>query len=337
MPKYAISLDIGGTFLKSAIVCSDGYILNGSYRLTPVNSQGSAEEIITAFIEALRYPLELARREKLDLVGIGVATPGPFNYKEGVSLMGRGVGPDKYGSIYGVNLKEKFIEQLGLDENFPIIFEVDSWAFLRGEAWLGAARGYERIIGVTIGTGLGGAFMVGEEIVVRGPGVPPYGWIAMIPYRDGIIEDKISRRGILARYRELTGESIEGIDVVDIADRALKGDRASLQVFEEMGTLLGRLLRKISLEFKPDCIVLGGQISKSFALFEKPLREQLRDVRSLKKVCRAKWIDASPLYGVARLLFTGARTPAWDLPEDLEGILDLARKVIEELKRYSIS
>ncbi|KYH40412.1 MAG: ROK Family Protein [Candidatus Bathyarchaeota archaeon B63] len=301
----------------------------------PINSQGSSEEIIGTFIQTLRNAMEIADSQGIRVMGIGIDTPGPFDFAKGISLMGRGLGQDKFSSIYGINLRNEFVRRLGLKEGFPIIFEPDSWAFLRGEAWLGAAKGYNRILGITLGTGLGSAFMVNDEIVIRGPGVPGYGWLAQLPYRNGVVEDRISRRGILTRYEELTGKSIRGLDVIDIAKKAMKKDRISLQVFEETGMILGKALSRICSDFRPECLVLGGQISKSFSLFAEPLRNQLRSIPSLKKITQAKWIDLSPLYGVAKLLFKGTVSPAWSLPTELTE--EEAKRIFAELSQYAVT
>lgn len=298
--KYAIALDVGGTSLKSALIASSGLLLKNTFRKIPIDSQGPAEAIIGTFIKILRSALQAAGDLELEVAGIGVGMPGPFDYEKGISLM-----KHKFGTIYGLNLKREFVQRLDLEQDFLVRFEVDAWSFLRGEAWLGAAQGYDRVVGVTLGTGLGSAFMVDNQIVSEGPGVPWYGWIGGLPYNDGIVEDKISRRNILARYKELSGrEYLEGLDVKDIALRGLKyGDKISLRVFEELGFTLGQVLKPILSDFGAKCLILGGQISKSLSLFAKPLKGQLKSVPKLKKIARARLIDLSALYGAAKLVF----------------------------------
>lgn len=126
-----------------------------------------------------------------------------------------------------------------------------------------------------------------------------------MPYQDGIVEDKISRRGIIAGYKKLAGKNYrKDLDVKEIALQALKdNDKISLEVFEELGSILGEALKPILVKFKAECLVLGGQISKSFALFSAPLKKQLQPVSRLKKITCARWIDASALYGAAKLVF----------------------------------
>jgi len=124
-------------------------------------------------------------------------------------------------------------------------------------------------------------------------------------HQDGIVEDKVSRRGIIARYKELAGKNYrKDLDVKEIASQALKdNDKISLQVFEELGFILGEVLGPILLNFKAECLVLGGQISKSFALFANPLKKQIQLVPSLKKITFAQLIDSAALYGAAKLVF----------------------------------
>lgn len=298
--KYAIALDVGGTSLKSALVALNGLLLENTFQKTPIDSQGSAEAIIGTFIKVLKSAFQTAEDLGLEVAGIGIGMPGPFDYGKGVSLM-----KHKFGAIYDLNLKREFIQHLDLEESFLIRFEVDTWAFLRGEAWRGAAQGYDRVVGLTLGTGLGSAFMIDNQMVVEGLGVPPHAWVGGLPYDDGIVEDKISRRGIIARYKELAGKAYsEKEDVKEIALRGLKyKDKNSLQVFEELGSTLGLILKPLLSDFKAECLVFGGQISKSFSLFEKPIKKQLKTVPSLNKITRARLIDSGALYGAAKLVF----------------------------------
>ncbi|MBU3906950.1 MAG: ROK family protein [Nanoarchaeota archaeon] len=298
MNKYCLALDIGGTNVKSAIISSEGLSVKNSFRNTPINTQ-SAEGIIGTFIGEIKSGMEISRGLNLELAGMGISIAGPFDNEKGISLM-----KHKLGAIYGLNLKNEFIKYLELPKDYLIRFEVDSWAFLKGEKWLGSAKGLERIIGVTIGTGLGSGFMADGQIIVEGSGVPQYGWLGGLPYNGGILDNRISKRGIISRYSELAGRDARILDVKEIANLgAEQNDEISLQVFKEAGTILGKILNPIALNFKPDCIIFGGQISKAFSLFEKPLRNELSHVSTLEKVTAGYSIDQSALYGAAQAVF----------------------------------
>jgi glucokinase len=296
--RCVASLDIGGTSVKSGVVKTDGTLCAGSFHVRPVDSGGTAEVILKSFALSLREVLDIAQKRDLILDGIGIAICGPFDYEKGISKI-RGL--DKYESLYDVNVKEHLQRELELPLDLPMLFDVDAWAFGRGEVWIGAGKPYSRVIVFTIGTGVGSAFAVDGKIVGEGPGVPWYGWISGQKYRDGILNDYISRTYMINRYRALTGHDL---DVKEMADRAREGDRNARRVFEEIGSELGGFLREHHVEkFGAECIIFGGQISKSFELFVGPVKRALADIESLRAILPAMDIECSALRGVAKLVF----------------------------------
>lgn len=300
--KCVIALDVGGTSLKWTLIdLNNGgsSIPRDCFHKISVDSEASAEVIIRTFIETIKMAFQKTRALEFKVVGIGISMPGPFDYEKNISLMRH-----KFRGIYGIDLKHKLIQLLQLREEFPIQFELDSEAFLIGEAWRGAARGYNRIIGLTLGTGIGSSFMINGRVVKECPGVPPNGAIWCLPYKGGIVEDKISQRGILKRYQGLGGNCSEILGVKEVSCLASKGDRISLQVFKEFGLVLGKILKPIVSQFRAQCLVLGGQISKSFSLFVDPFKKELQSIPDLKEVTFSGLLDLSALYGVAKR-FTG--------------------------------
>lgn len=298
---YVIGLDVGGTSLKAALISLKGKLLEGTFNRIPVNSKGSSEEIIGTFTKIVDMTLDIAKQKKINLVGLSISTCGPFDLEKGVFLM-----KHKYASVYGISLKEELIKRLKIPENLPIIFDYDSYSFVRGEAWVGNARNCKRIFGFTLGAGLGSAFMANGKISIEGKGIPPLGSFWDLPYKSGILEEMAPtcKRSIIRRYQELGGEYKENMDVKDIALRALeKKDKPSLEVFKELGTELGQFLKPFMLGFKPDCIVFGGQISNSSKLFIRPFRTQLKDIRSLKRITKARYIDLAGIFGTAKYFF----------------------------------
>jgi len=292
------SLDIGGTSVKSGVVKTDGTLCAGSFHVRPVDSGGTAESILKSFALSLSEVLDIAQKRDLILDGIGIAICGPFDYERGISKI-RGL--DKYESLYDVNVKEYLQKELELPPDLPMLFDVDAWAFGRGEVGTGAGKPYSRVIVFTMGTGVGSAFAVDGKIVGEGPGVPWYGWISGQKYRDGILNDYISRTYMINRYGALTGLDL---DVKEMADRAREGDRDAGKVFEEIGSELGGFLREHHVEeFGAECIIFGGQISKSFELFVGPVKTALEGIESLRAILPAMDIECSALRGVAKLVF----------------------------------
>ncbi|MGI6385174.1 MAG: ROK family protein [bacterium] len=297
--NYAVVLDVGGTFVKSAVVASNGTLLPETYLKLPSISDGTADEIMGCLAETIRMALYRADIQKLPVCGIGLCIPGPFDYNAGISFMRH-----KFKAIRGLKLRQALAERLCISKETSICFESDAHAFLLGEVWKGNAQGAKRITAVTLGTGLGAAFVSDGKILRRDSRTPLHS-IWSLPYEEGIVEDRISREGIIARYKELRGEaSCKQIDVKDIAHLAAKEkDMAGLQVFEEIGCILGDVLAPLLEDFQAECLILGGQISKAFPLFSSPLQAKLEKIDTLKVITRGKAIDGSPLYGMAKLVF----------------------------------
>ncbi|TYB94753.1 MAG: ROK family protein [Kosmotoga sp.] len=295
--KCALAVDVGGTSLKYALVDLRGQITGSYPKSRSINSKGDCEEILKSFIDVFREMFKDANNESMKPLGISCGVPGPFDYKRGISLI---KGLDKYNAIYGVNLKNEFRNRLNLSKNFPVLFEEDSAVFLRGEAWFGAAKNYNNIIGITLGTGFGSAFMRNRKIVRSGPGVPPLAWIGGIPYGEGIFDDYASKRGIEKNYEKMCNKNL---GVKEIAIEARSGNHCAKEVFENLGELIGSFTRPIVSDFDADCVLMGGQISNAFDLFEHSLKKELFQSKKDLAIHKASDLDRSPILGAASLLF----------------------------------
>lgn len=306
---YAIGVDIGGSSICCGLVDRRGRIKKGSYRRCSVHSRGSAEEILATFSQTLKSCLEWARREQLPLAGMGVGMCGPLDYGRGIVLI---KGVDKYEALYGVNLKDELHRRLALPASFPIHFLIDAWAFARGEIWLGEGKGFQRVVALTLGTGIGSGFVDGGCLVSKAPGVPPpFGWIGGLPFQDGILDDYISTRGVLRLYRAVCPNVERACPTVaDIARRARAGDATCREVFQRFGAMLGAALIPSLSAFEAECLVLGGMISRSFSLFEDPLRESLGTLSPLQKIAATRSPGRAPVKGAAHLILHGSRQKA---------------------------
>ncbi|MFZ5515501.1 MAG: ROK family protein [Candidatus Zhuqueibacterota bacterium] len=298
--RFAIALDVGGSSVKSAIVAESGDILHGSVNRTTIHSKGEFQHIIDSFIHVLDNAFHLATERQVAIAGIAIGMPGPFDYANGVSLI---KGVDKYEAIYGVNLTEIFRAGLNLTPEFPIMFENDAWAFVLGEAWIGAGRDFNRIIGLTLGTGMGSGFIANGDIVASGPGIPALAWIGGRKYKDGILDDRISSRGIIGTYLKLLRSEEKNVTVKLIAERADAGDVPALTAFEETGQIMGHMLVWHVRNFQAECLVIGGQIAQSFHLFGPALQQVFANEKLPTVIKPAVHIETSAMLGASRLLF----------------------------------
>src|SRR6185503_1143902 len=115
--------------------------------------------------------------------GLAIALPGPFDFATGVAWYR---GQDKFDQLYGYNLGDSLREELALDR---LMFMNDAEAFAVGEWTAGEVRGVERCVGVTIGTGVGTAFLADGHVVREGDTVPPGGELYRTQYDGKPLED----------------------------------------------------------------------------------------------------------------------------------------------------
>jgi glucokinase len=278
------ALDIGGTHVTAGRVDVAARAVEGRERV-PLARTASRAEVVAAVTGATA---SIARD---DLRRLGVAVPGPFDYATGVSRIAH-----KLHGLYGVDLRSELCGALGLEAN-DVRFLNDAEAFLLGEWWAGAVRGHHRAVGVTLGTGLGSAFIEDGRIVPRNVA------LYELSFRGAPVEDTISSRGLLNRYAPPSAEPIE---VDDVAKRAEAGEDAARRAFDELGQALGEFLRPWLRAFEPGCLVVGGSIARSWELIRSGLVSELRPVESLETVTVAEHLDDAALLGAARHVAAGA-------------------------------
>ena len=288
-----IALDVGGTSVKSALVTAGGHVI-GEPSITPIDSSGDADTILNTFAQIITT--HLGQAQTSDLLGVALGFPGPFDYPAGICLI---EGVEKYSAIYGVNMREALSARLDLGD-LPILFRNDAEAAVVGEARYGAGRDYRRLIGVTLGTGCGSAFLVDGVPVTSGPGVPPNGWLYPVLFRGLRADDVFSSRGLEAR---LQAAGVTERNVKDAAAAARAGDPAARQVFERFGADLGSFLNSHVVAFAAEAILVLGRIAGAMDLFGPSLRQAL----SVPALSGERGPDAA-LLGAADLLLTSRRT-----------------------------
>jgi glucokinase len=297
LENFVLVYDVGGSHVSAAVCRS------GAYQLGPVVSAPHPPEATSdAFIHLL-YSLGIKAFSGLggDASGAELAVPGPFDFAAGVSHMRH-----KLPYLYGIDLRGRLAELFGWQPG-RVRFLLDSAAFLLGEIGAGEARGVERAVGITLGTGIGSAFAVDGSVVTEGRGVPPGGEIWNLPYENGIVEDSISTRAIQGNYQKRTGNLREVAQIAAIT----ASDTDAAAVFADFGRHLGLALRKKLAEFGPQVVVIGGGISRSSNLF---LPAAVKELEGLKMQLRvSKLLDHAALTGAAVAWFdssNGAGAPS---------------------------
>lgn len=293
--KYSIGVDIGGSHITAAAVdLTERRILRETVTERPVDNKGTAAAIIGSWTEALGFTISKAGKDSIK--GIGFAMPGPFDYVNGICLI-RGV--PKYEHLYGTDIGKEISASLGLPRDIHVRFMNDASSFAVGEAWAGKAAGAKRSMAITLGTGLGSAFIEDKIPVVRGKNVPDLGCVYHIGYRDGIADDYFSTRWFTGKYHEITGREVSGVKEVSEAARQ---DEKLKDIFSEFGSSLAGFLSPYLLKFGAEVLVIGGNISRAWDLispsFEKGLKENSCD--TITRISELK--EDAALFGSAYLM-----------------------------------
>jgi len=278
------ALDIGGTHVTAGRVDIESATVELDTRVRiafPSTGRPALLERIVEAAAAVATP-EVRR--------FGVAVPGPFDYDAGISRISH-----KLPGLYGVDLRRELAAAVDLTGD-AISFLNDAEAFLLGEWWAGAARDHTRAVGITLGTGLGSAFLERGRIVHSGPRVPPGGELFRLAFRGAPVEETISRRALLAGY---DAGSESGIDVEQVAARGRAGEDRERLVFRKLAADLAEFLGPTLEAFAPTCLVVGGSIARAWDVLEPALRERLARFDGLV-VTRAANVDDAPLLGAAR-------------------------------------
>lgn len=258
MNSRVVGVDIGGSHITAALVdLKRKQIVKETVCRRTIDSNGSLEEIISNWSGTISQCIQSAGLEN---VYIGIAMPGPFDYEEGICHIKEQA---KYKSLYGINVKNALAAELNiLSDNIEFIN--DAASFLKGEVFAGAAQNCKTVFGFTLGTGFGSSFCEGDELEDANM------WCR--PFKDGIAEDHFSTRWFVSQYSERTLQQVNGVK--ELAER-YNEEEIVRELFSEFGINLADFIAEISKDKKPEMIVLGGNIAKSFQCFKSALNDRL--------------------------------------------------------------
>ena len=281
--KVSIGVDIGGTRVKLGIVRGEKVLLQQSFPTERIASSPQAlEQGIGAAVEGLRASF----RGSAESVGIGV--PGLVLYPQGIVQTCANVRGWKE-----VPLRARLQRRLKI----PVRVDNDVHAMTLAEWHYGAGQGASNLVCVTLGTGVGGGFVLGGRLYRSRFG--PSAEIGHVPIGEkgpacscggtGCLERYVGNRDVIRSLRRKLQARAKSrlIRLVDgrldrltpeIVDRACAlGDRVALETWEEAGKKIGLVLAKVVNLLSPDRIVIGGGLSRAGRWLFGPIRRTLRD------------------------------------------------------------
>lgn len=277
-----MGIDIGGSHITAAMLDMENRsVLADTYVRKKINSRAGHEDILADWTAVIKETLGQIGVEKSK---IGIAMPGPFDYKEGISYM---KDTTKYEAFYGLNVKEMLAAKLGIPAS-DILMENDAACFLAGEAFAGVAQGFNKVIGLTLGTGLGTA------IYENGKASDADLW--RTPFLDSYAEDHLSTRWFLRHYYELTG-----INVIDVKEMAKFYETSPnvREVFEEFALNLANFIDGFQSKADAEALVIGGNIANAANRFLPQVVKQLKKHREALPIYVSQLNEQAALIGAA--------------------------------------
>jgi len=250
MSKIVAGVDIGGSHITAALIDLDTFdIIEGTFVRERVDSTAATAQIIAAWSKAIQQAfMQHQEVEKF----VGIAMPGPFDYQEGISYIHN---QGKYDALYGLNIKALLSAALAIPVDH-ISFNNDAACFLQGEIFKGELQGYAHAIGITLGTGLGSAYLT------DGQSFDAALWNTA--FEEGIIEDYISSRWFVKSFLERSGTAIK--DVKEIVEKH-PNNPATKAIFADFSANLSRFLYEFISAKKANVVIIGGNIAKAEAFF----------------------------------------------------------------------
>ncbi|HEX6057960.1 MAG TPA: ROK family protein [Gemmatimonadaceae bacterium] len=259
--RVAASVDIGATRTKLALVAEDGRVLDSATITT--SARGEPRPLVDGIATAMRPLLASATADSRALEGVGVSVAG-FLDRERETMSYNANLP----ALEGFPLRRALREHLALECRL----EVDSNAAALAEHRYGAGRGAARLLGVTVGTGLGGGVIVdGALLRHTGECAGDLGHIILDPAgractcgARGCLEALVCSAALSARAG--------GRPVRKIVSAARRGERPAVEALAETGWWLGLGLASLAPLFAPDRIVVGGGVATAGDLLLEPTR-----------------------------------------------------------------
>ena len=287
MGEWIAGVDIGGTTLSVGMVPAAGGRPR-ALRVAATAAERGGEEVVDKVCAMVRAAAdELARREGAGggIAGVGVGTPGSLDRARGVVLESHNLG------WFGLPLRDRIEVGTGL----PTVVENDANCAAYGEWWQGAGRGFRSMVGITVGTGIGGGIVMDGRPFLGATGTA--GEIGHMTVEFGGRRCTCGNKGCLEAYASgpaIAGSAVEGlaggarsslcelmdgdlerITAATVHEAAVAGDAFATGVLARAARMLAVGITGAVNLLSPDAVVVMGGVTAAGDLFFGPLAAEL--------------------------------------------------------------
>lgn len=297
--KNVVCFDVGGTFIKYAVINSEGEILCKNKFPTPnYNCRETIPENMIKKIKELRGSFALH--------SVGICTAGLVDSKDGVVIMA-----NNFPGYSGARLSEAVKKETGLDT----FVENDVNAAALGEMWKGAAKGHDTFVCIALGTGVGGAIVIERKVIKGVSGAA--GEIGHIIIEEkgekcgcgtiGCYERYASTSSFIRSYInkalklgiEINENDIDGEFIMKLVN---SGDKLASEEYNEFLEHIVTGIVCVTHLLDPGLIVVGGGISAQGQVFFEELNNRFRkramkDYSNHTNIVQAQLKNDAGIYG----------------------------------------
>ncbi len=300
-PSFAAGVDLGGTTITTVLVNETGQLLSQSKCLTEASL--GVDTVVNKIVDSIKEVCRQAHLETDQLTAIGIGSPGPLSTKTGIVI-------DAPNLNNWVNVPLRDLVQKHFKTN--VFLDNDANAAAYGEFWVGAGKGIDNLMVITLGTGIGGGMFIDGKLY-RGPD-DTSGEIGHIPIllngplcncgNRGCLETLASATGLVNRaihslrfgvsslMMDLCEKDLNKLTAKMVHEAALKGDKLAIELLRETGFYIGIAAAGIVNLLNPEMIIIFGGLSGAGEFLFAPVREEIKKRAFPTPAARVKVVPA---------------------------------------------
>ena len=316
MSTNVIGVDMGGTKILSAVIDAEGNIL-GTAKV-PTKADAGTSVVIDRIADSIQKAIGTSGVNETSIEAVGIGAPGPLDPETGVVIFAPNLG------WRDVPLKAELEARVGI----PTFVDNDVNIGTLGEHAFGAGKGVQNIVGIFVGTGIGGGIILQGElfhgasktageighIIVKadGPrcGCGRRGCLEALASRTAMtkqFQKAIKKKGKKSVISKLTNGDLKAIRSGVLAKAIRANDKLTLKIFKKATKYLGIGIGSIVNFLNPEMIILGGGVVEALDdtfldnIRAAAAKYALPNTLDGVQIVRAKLGDNSGILGAAAL------------------------------------
>ena len=316
--SFVIGVDLGGTNIVTGAISEDGTV-RLPVRTGLTNAKRGADTVADTIAEMVEASIADVQRElkipRTHILGVGLGSPGPLDRAKGIVVVTPNLGWTNY------PLRGKIEERVHL----PASLDNDANCATLGEWWLGAGSGTKNLVGLTIGTGIGGGLILNGElyhgstdaageighttIETQGRRCNCGNYGCLEAYASGPAIAERAREALAhedsSRLRAMVDGDLSRITAQIVYSAAAEEDALALEIVRETARFLGTGVANLLNIFNPAMVVLAGGVTQAGDRLFEPLRAEVRR-RAFRPAWEAVRIVPGELAGTAGVIGAAA-------------------------------